>query len=146
MLFLALGSPRRMRVCCVALPAALQNPQKKHAPGLLEHIPYGFYLFVLIVVRFSYLFAGFRVSQQRACVLRYLRRFRTLRTNTPLNFGGCTLWFLLMFVDCCLISLFVLRFSGLPAGCVFVALPAAPENPQKKYAPGIWEHVPYRFY
>ena len=28
---------------CVALPAALWNPQKKHAPTILEHVPYGFY-------------------------------------------------------------------------------------------------------
>ena len=30
-----------------------------------------------------------------------LRRFRTPRKNTPWNFGACTLWVLLIFVDFC---------------------------------------------
>ena len=37
----ALGSPSRVRVCCAACGAS--NPQKKHAPGFLEHVPYVFY-------------------------------------------------------------------------------------------------------
>ena len=39
---------------CVALPAALQNPQKKHVPGILEHVPYGFYSFSVIFLKKSF--------------------------------------------------------------------------------------------
>ena len=34
---LVVGFP--VECVCVALPAALQNPPKKHVPGALEHLP-----------------------------------------------------------------------------------------------------------
>ena len=71
------------------------------------------------------------------CVLRCVRRFRTLRKNTPWNFGAGTLWVSLICVDFCTIVVSFCRFEGLPVGCVCVALPAALQNPQKKHAPGI---------
>ena len=52
-----------------------------------------FFVYLKILFNFEYIFVGFGVSQQGACVLRCLRRFRTLRKNTPWNFGACTLWF-----------------------------------------------------
>ena len=39
-------------VCPISVPAALRRPQKKHAPGILEHVPCVFCRFVLFVVRF----------------------------------------------------------------------------------------------
>ena len=35
----------------------------------------------------------------------------------------------------------LLPVSGLPPGCVVSVLPAALRRPQKKHAPGFWEHV-----
>ena len=64
--------PSRVRVCCAACGA--QNLQKKHVPEILEHIPYGFSCFLLSFGQFVYLFVGFGVSQQGACLLRCLRR------------------------------------------------------------------------
>ena len=75
--------PSRVRVCGAACGPSPTS--EKHAPGFLEHVPYVFYSFALIFCIFVCLFCGFRVSQQGACVLRCLRRFRTLRKNTPME-------------------------------------------------------------
>ena len=37
----ALGSPGRVRVCCAACDAS--GPSEKTPPGILEHVPHGFY-------------------------------------------------------------------------------------------------------
>ena len=83
---------------CVALPAALQNLQKKYNDDLLEHLSDAFYCFLLIVDHFLYLFVGFRVSKQGACVLRCLRRFRTLRKDTSIEFWSM---YPMCFIDLC---------------------------------------------
>ena len=58
---LVLGSPSKVRLCCAACGAS--EPSEKSTPEILEHVPSGFYWFVLFLVRLLYLFAGFRVSQ-----------------------------------------------------------------------------------
>ena len=55
-------------VCPISMPAALRRPQKKHAPGILEHVPCVFCRFVLLVstlLRNSKNKVG--VPNQRAC-------------------------------------------------------------------------------
>ena len=89
-----LGSPSRVCVCCAACGASPTS--EKHAPGILEHVPYVFYWCVLIFCWFLYLFVSFRVSQQGVCVLRCLRRFRALRKNTSLEFQSM---YLMDFID-----------------------------------------------
>ena len=80
--FLAvLGSPSRVRVCCAACGA--QNLQKKHVPEILEYVPDGFYCCLLFLYHFLYVFVGFGVSQQGACVLRCLRRPEPPEKTTP---------------------------------------------------------------
>ena len=37
-------------VCPMSMPAALRRPQKKHAPGILEHVPCVFCRFLLFLV------------------------------------------------------------------------------------------------
>ena len=39
-------------VCPISVPAALWRPQKKHAPGVLEHVPCVCCRFLLCLVRF----------------------------------------------------------------------------------------------
>ena len=35
-------------VCPISVPAALRRPQKKHAPGFLDHVPYVFCEFLYV--------------------------------------------------------------------------------------------------
>ena len=63
---------------CVALPAVLQNPQKNTPLEFWSMYLMGFIDFCCL-----YLVVGFRVSQQGACVLRCLRRFRTSEKHAP---------------------------------------------------------------
>ena len=46
----ALVSPSRVRVCC-AVCGASEHPEKTR-PGILEHVPYGFIVFLLTFARF----------------------------------------------------------------------------------------------
>ena len=60
---------------------------------------HGCFAYFQIFLNFEYTFVCFGVSQQGACVMHCLRRFRAPRKNTPWNFGACTLWVLLIFAD-----------------------------------------------
>ena len=95
-LYVFLRSPSRVCVCCAACGASPTS--EKHAPGILEHVPYVFYWFVLNFVQFWCFFTGFGVSQQGVCVWRCLRRFADLRKTRPWNFGACLLCCLSIFV------------------------------------------------
>ena len=37
-------------VCPISMPAARRRPQKKHTPGILEHVPFVFCRFLLFLV------------------------------------------------------------------------------------------------
>ena len=71
-------------------------------------------------------------------MMHCLRRFRTLRKNTPWIFGACTLGVLLIFIVFSNMLMSSCRFPGLPAGCVCVGLPAALQNPQNFGACTLW--------
>ena len=82
----------------VWLPAALRRPQKKHAPGFLEHVSCMFcWLFNILNV-----FAGLRVSQQGASVWWLPAALFFLKKTRPWIFWACILlilWICLDFVD-----------------------------------------------
>ena len=82
--FSVLGSPSRVRVCCAACGAS--EPSEKTRPWNFGACTLCVLRFLLFFVRFVHLFAGSGVSQQGACVMHCLRRFRTLRKNTSLEF------------------------------------------------------------
>jgi len=65
-----------------------------------------------------------------------LRRFGDLRKNTSLEFGSMYLVDLVNFY----------RFLVPPTTPWSMCLPAALRRPQKKHAPGLWEHVSCGFY
>ena len=67
------------------LPAALRRPQKKQAPGFVEHVPCVFWRFWLLLAWCA----------QSAC----LRRFGDLRKSTPLEFWSMCLVDFVMFND-----------------------------------------------
>ena len=70
----------------MCLPAALRWPQKKHVPGIWEHVSCGF----------SSIFIDLSLPPPRG-LCACLRRFGDLRKNTPLEFWSMYLLDLLVF-------------------------------------------------
>ena len=78
------------------LPAALRRPQKKHAPGILEHVSCVFCRCLLIFMILS-VFAGFRVSQPCASVWWLPAALRRPQKKHALDFWSM---YLVDFVIC----------------------------------------------
>ena len=89
-------------VCPISVPAALQRPQKKHAPVILEQVS-------CVFCRLLSLLAW---CVQSAC----LRRFADLSKNTPLEFWTmCLMYFVIfcVFLAWCAQSACLRRFADL---------------------------------
>ena len=93
---------------------------------------HGFFVYFRIFLNFEYIFVGFGVSQQGACVLRCLWRFRTLRKTRTWNFGACTLCVLLNFVNFVYVFLSVL---GSPSRVRVCCAACGASEPSEKTSP-----------
>ena len=81
------------------LPAALRRPQKKHAPGILEHVSCVLCRLLLIFVDFYYFLLVLGSPSPVRLVVAACGASATSEKTRPWIFGTCILWMLSIFVD-----------------------------------------------
>ena len=104
-------------VCPLSVPAALRRPQKKHAPGIWDHVPYVFCHFLCV---FSLVCP---ISVPAALRRPQKKHDPGILDHVP-------------YVFC--------HFVAFSLVCP-ISVPAALRRPQKKHAPAFLDHVPYVF-
>jgi hypothetical protein len=73
----------------VAAASLVRRPQKKHAPGILEHVPFVFSCFFMNFSKFYVFFSRFQGPPSGCVRCRCLWRFADLRKTPPWILGAC---------------------------------------------------------